>query len=113
MKKEDPVLNNAKEIWNSITSRVFVTITGENSDITDKLQDLMALVTLETDPDRVAWILDTMYKARGIPIPPKKEQPVLVSTQTQPSNSPQLKSAQGTPNNKKQVNPIEQQGAVA
>ena len=113
MKKEDPVLNNAKEIWNSITSRVFVTITGENSDITDKIQDLMALVTLETDPDRVAWILDTMYKARGIPIPPKKEQPVLMPTQTPPSNSPQLKAAQGTPNNKKQVNPIEQQGAVA
>lgn len=112
MKKEDPVLNNAKEIWNSITSRVFVTITGENSDISDKLQDLMALITLEQDPDRIVWILDTMYKARGIPIPPKKEQPPVMPTQTPPqSNSPQLKSAQAMPN-KKQMNPVEQ-GVVA
>jgi hypothetical protein len=75
MKKADPVLKNAKEIWDGIHSRVFVTITGENSDVADQMQDLMTFVQLEQDPERVNWILDTMYKARGIPIPPKKEQP--------------------------------------
>ncbi len=75
MKKVDPTLKNSPDIWKGIFPRLLVTITGENSDVADQMQDLMALVQLESDPDRVAWILDTMYKTRGIPIPPKKEQP--------------------------------------
>lgn len=75
LKRIDPVLNNVKEIWKDVGERLFVTITGENSDIQDQMQDLMTLIGLEEDPVRRAWILDTIYKARGIPIPPPPVQP--------------------------------------
>lgn len=86
IKKEDPTLKNAKEIWEGIRSRTFVTITGENSNIEDLIQDLMALVPLESDPNRIAWILDTIYKARGIPIPPPKP-PEPAPVVAQPTNN--------------------------
>lgn len=75
IKKKDPALKNSPEVWKDVSKRLFVTITGENYDIPEMLQDLFQLVQLESDPDRVAFILDTIYKSRGIPIPPKKEQP--------------------------------------
>lgn len=74
MRNIDPTIENTKEIWDGVLPRMMVTITGENSDIQDQLQDLVNLVGLEQDPDRVNWILDTIYKSRNIPIPPKKEQ---------------------------------------
>lgn len=74
LRRIDPAIKNAKEVWAGVLPRLFITITGENSDIQDQLQDLMALVQLEQDPQRIGWILDTMYKARGIPIPPRQEQ---------------------------------------
>ena len=70
----DPAIENSKEIWDGVLPRMLVTITGENSDIQDQLQDLVNLVGLEQDPDRIAWILDTIYKSRNIPIPPRKEE---------------------------------------
>lgn len=75
IKKTDPVIKNAKEIWEGVKPRLFVTITGENSDLADNIQDLLTMVQLEQDPERIAWILDTMYRIRGIPVPPKKPQP--------------------------------------
>lgn len=75
LRRVDPAIKNTKEIWDGVLPRLFVTITGENSDIQDQLQDMMTLIQLEQDPERVNWILDTMYKARGIPIPPKKPAP--------------------------------------
>jgi len=74
LRRVEPVIENTKEIWKSVLPRIFITITGENSDIADQINDLMSLVKLEQDPDRINWILDTIYKARNIPIPPKKEQ---------------------------------------
>jgi len=77
LKELDPVIENMKEIWKGVLPRLFVTITGENSDIQDQIQDLISLIQYEKDPNRVNWILDTIYKARGIPIPPPQEpQPV-------------------------------------
>lgn len=73
LKRIDPAIENSKEIWKGVLPRLFITITGENSNIQDQLQDLMQLIQLEQDPERVSWILDTVYKARGIPIPPKRE----------------------------------------
>lgn len=91
IKKVDPVLKNVKDAWKNVIKRTFVTITGENSNIADHLQDLMALIPLESDPVRIAWILDTMYKIRGIPIPPKQEQPapaqLLNNAPTQPAQA--------------------------
>jgi hypothetical protein len=75
MKNIDPTIVNTKEIWKGVLPRLFITITGENSDIQDQLQDLTNLIQLEQDPERIAWILDMIYKVRGIPIPPKKEEP--------------------------------------
>ena len=75
LKKVDPVIENSASVFRSVLPRIFITITGENSDIQDQIQDLMALMKFETDPERIAWILDTIYKARGIPIPPKKVEP--------------------------------------
>lgn len=74
LRKVDPVIENVADIWKGVIPRIFITITGENSDIADQITDLMTMVKFETDPDRVSWILDTIYKSRGIPIPPKKEQ---------------------------------------
>lgn len=74
LRNSDPVIENSKEIWKSVLPRLMVTITGENSDIQDQLQDLVNLVGLEQDPDRIAWILDAIYKARNIPIPPPREE---------------------------------------
>ncbi len=74
MRRIDPVIENSKEIWKGVMPRLLVTITGENSDVQDQMQDLMAIIQLEQDPERVNWILDMMYRSRGIPIPPKREE---------------------------------------
>jgi hypothetical protein len=74
VKKTDPVIKNSENIWKGVLPRLFVTITGENSDMADNIQDMVSLLNLETDPDRIAFLLDSIYKMRGIPIPPKKEQ---------------------------------------
>ena len=80
--EEEPIIKNVGKIWEGVMPRLFVTITGENSDIQDQLQDLLQLLQLEQDPERVSWILDTIYKARGINIPPKKEQEVTPSEES-------------------------------
>ena len=49
-------------------------ITGENSDAADNIQDMVQLMQLETDPARLAFLLDSVYKIRGIPVPPAPEQ---------------------------------------
>jgi len=82
LRKVDPVIKNSKEIWESVLPRMFVTITGENSDIQDQLQDLVNLIQYEQDPERRAWILDTVYKVRNIPIPPKPQVKEPAETQT-------------------------------
>lgn len=74
LRNSDPMIENSKEIWQGVMPRLLVTITGENSDIQDQVQDLVSLISLEKDPDRISWIMDTIYKSRNIPIPPAKEQ---------------------------------------
>ena len=71
----DPTIENTKDIWTGLYPRMFITITGENSDLADQVTDLMTMVGLEKDPDRIAWILDQIYRIRNIPIPPRKPQP--------------------------------------
>lgn len=73
LRELDPAIENAKEIWEGVLPRMFVTITGENSDIQDQLTDLLQFIQLEQDPGRINWMLDTIYKSRGIPVPPRQE----------------------------------------
>jgi len=76
LREVDPIIENSKELWDGVLPRIFVTITGENSDIADQVTDLMTLIPLEVDPVRRAWMLDLVYKIRNIPVPPKIEEPV-------------------------------------
>lgn len=76
-KRIDPTIKNAAKIWEGVLPRLFVTITGENYDLSEQIQDLISLVKLEQDPERINWILDQIYRVRNIPIPPRKpKQPV-------------------------------------
>jgi len=72
LRETDPTIENAPEIWKGVMPRLFVTITGENSDLADQVTDLINLVGLEKDPRRIAWILDQIYGIRNIPIPPQE-----------------------------------------
>jgi len=73
MQKVDPNIENNKEIWKNVLPRLFVTITGENSDLGDQVTDLVNLLSLEQDPVRINFLLDQIYKIRGIPVPPRVE----------------------------------------
>lgn len=70
MRMIDPVIENTKDIWKGVKNRMYITITGENSDAADNIQDMTQLINLEQDPARVAFLLDSIYKMRGIPVPP-------------------------------------------
>lgn len=74
LRKAEPVVKNMDEIWRGVQPRMYITITGENSDLADNVQDMVSLMQMEQDPERVAYLLDSIYKIRGIPVPPKKEQ---------------------------------------
>ena len=70
----DPVIDNSKEIWEGVLPRMFVTITGEGYLYNETVQDILQLIQFETDPNRVNFLLDMMYKIRGINVPPKTEE---------------------------------------
>jgi len=74
LRQFDPTIENARKIWKGVLPRLFVTITGENSDAADNIQDMVQLMNLETDPTRLAFLLDSIYKIRGIPVPPPPEE---------------------------------------
>ena len=74
LRQIDPTIKNVKDIWKGVLPRMFVTITGENSDMADNIQDITALLEKEQDIDRINFLLDSIYKIRGIPVPPKKEE---------------------------------------
>lgn len=97
LKRVDPTIENSKEIWDNVKQRFFITITGENSDLSDQVTDMVSLMNLETDPDRLAWLLDTVYKVRGIPVPPKKPTPPSVTTQNPADSQQQIQQAGSQP----------------
>jgi len=104
IRKVDPAIKNSKEIWDGVLPRLFVTITGENYEFTEQVQDLVQLVGLEQDPDRINWILDQIYRIRNIPIPPKREEKpaepmqALPKTGRQATTTPEIGAPEaGTP----------------
>lgn len=70
LKKSDPLIKNSREIWDDVIQRLYVTITGENTDIGSQLETLANVLQFEQDPMRRAFLLDLIYKTKGIPMPP-------------------------------------------
>lgn len=71
----DPLLKNREEFWKGVKNRIKVTISGENYDEEEKLETISSLLQVEEDPQRRAYLLDLVYKIKGIPTPPEIEQP--------------------------------------
>ncbi|UOF78908.1 hypothetical protein [Caudoviricetes sp.] len=65
----EPLIENVKEIWKGVLPRLRVTITGENY-LTEEVQTISELIAYEQDPVRKAFLLDMIYAAKGIPVPP-------------------------------------------
>ena len=70
LKRTDPLIKNSKEIWEDVLPRLYVTITGENTDLGSQLETLANVLQFEQDPARRAYVLDLIYKTKGIPLPP-------------------------------------------
>ena len=99
LRQSDPVIENTKEVWKSVLPRLFVTITGENYDAADNIQDMVELLQLEPDPIRRSFLLDSIYKIRGIPVPPPPEQEPAETQLTErgektPTKTPKAKEVQ-------------------
>lgn len=107
VKKSDPVLKNVKEAWNGVLPRMFVTITGENSDAADNVQDMVNLLSLEKDPNRINWMLDKIYAIRNIPVPPREIAQPQELQQLQPGDT-----SQASPQNAQQQQRVGQQAGV-
>ena len=69
IQQTDPMIKNMKEIWKNVMPRLQVTITGENY-LVEEVQTISELIAYEQDPIRRAYLLDTIYAAKGIPVPP-------------------------------------------
>lgn len=67
--QSDPVIENVKEIWKNVLPRLQVTIVGENY-LVEEIQTISELIAYEQDPIRRAYLLDMIYAAKGIPVPP-------------------------------------------
>lgn len=66
----EPLIKNIKDMWTGVLPRIQITITGENYDISENLQTIAGVLEFETDPVRRAFLLDTIYTSKGIPVPP-------------------------------------------
>lgn len=67
----DALIKNMPEIWDGFLKRAYLTITGENIDMSENISTLQALLSQEQDPIRRAYILDLIYSSKGIPLPPQ------------------------------------------
>lgn len=74
LKEADPVIENTDEIWDGVLERLHITIVGENKDVSGQLETIANLIQLEDDPQRRAFLLNSIYKMKGIPVPPKEDQ---------------------------------------
>ena len=80
--KVDPYAKNVKEIWDGILPRLWISITGENTDFEDEYQTISSLLQFETDPIRRAYLLDRVYAMKGLPVPPPVQQDIPQVTQS-------------------------------
>lgn len=92
LSQTDPLIENVREIWNGVLSRIRVTITGENYDVSENLQTIASVLPFEQDPVRRAFLLDTIYSAKGIPVPPPVQ---ALAEQPQQGGNPTNKQIDG------------------
>jgi hypothetical protein len=69
MTQSEPMIKNVKDIWKGVLPRLRVTITGENY-LVEEVQTISELIGYEQDPMRRAYLLDLIYAAKGIAVPP-------------------------------------------
>lgn len=69
LQQSDPMIKNIKDIWKNVLPRLRTTITGENY-LVEEIQTISELIAFEQDPQRKAYLLDLVYAAKGIPVPP-------------------------------------------
>jgi len=94
LRDADPMIENSSEIWKGVLPRFFVTITGEAYLHNETVQDILQLIQFEQDPERIEWLLNAMYRIRGIPIPEKKEEVPPESQQALAQEQPQGRQGQ-------------------
>ena len=94
LRDADPAIENSKKIWQGVLPRLFVTITGEGYLYNETVQDVLQLIQFEQDPERVNFLLDMMYKIRGINIPPKTEEKPPESQEALAQEQPQGRQSQ-------------------
>lgn len=98
LERTEPMIQNTKKIWDGVLPRIHVTITGENYNESANMQTVGSLLQFEDDPTRRAFLLDSIYAAKGIAIPPKpapqpqemQQQGMQRMTQSQPQQDNQL-----------------------
>ena len=95
--KVDPYAKNVKDVWEKILPRLWISITGENTDFEDEFQTISSLLQFETDPIRRAYLLDRVYAMKGLPVPPPVQQdvPQVNSTGTGAGKGKQLNEKKG------------------
>jgi len=81
----EALIANIKDIWKSVLPRLRTTITGENY-LTEEVQTISELIQFEQDPIRAAYLLDMIYAAKGIAVPPA------VSTEALQAGAPKQSS---------------------
>lgn len=74
--KAEPLMRIIKEMWKNVLTRIYITITGENYETAEHLQTIASVLQFETDPVRRAYLLDTIYAAKGIAVPPAVQQAI-------------------------------------
>lgn len=67
--QSEALIENVKDIWKNIMPRLRLTITGENY-LTEEVETISELIAFEEDPMRKGFLLDMIYAAKGIPVPP-------------------------------------------
>lgn len=89
LERVDPMIKNTKEIWKGVLPRIHVTIVGENYSETENMQTVASLLQFEEDPIRRSFLMDSIYAAKGIPVPPKPQVQQMQPQQMQEDNQTQ------------------------
>lgn len=97
----EPLIKNVKDIWKGVMPRLRVTITGENY-LTEEVQTISELIAFEMDPMRKAFLLDMIYAAKGIPVPPAVSLEALQSAGSSGKGPLKEKSEMEVPQNAKE-----------